>query len=471
MKFTWRATGASSRGKAHDANGMPNQDAFACNARGGAMPLVVAVSDGHGGEAYFRSDVGSRFAVDAALEVLQRPPAQKDLPAALVHAWRARVDAHLRSNPFTPQEQMIVARQTWGADPVEAYGATMLALALYEREIVYVQLGDGDLLRVAQDGRTERMFFKDPRLAVNQTHSLCDPEAETLLQQRREARNGDDPAMLMAATDGYSNSFASDNDFLKIGDDLLQMIRESGIDDVSEELPRMLKETSDAGSMDDITLGMLVNMNAVGRAGDARPEPVTVAAAHREVFPTSSKSSRFIVRVASIVIAVAVLAVAYLALNERKPMPPAPPAPVPTGTGDHAAAPIDPVAKERSDAERLTRRAADPSERQHGSTWQPVVASWSRVIALDGKMGEADSRVLGSDEAHYAYALRGEAPGQASTPADRAALIQASHLDACWHTALTTWAGPSMPSLTEFEAVCISRAPRHAKPEEQGSPP
>jgi len=322
VNSTWRATGASSRGKTHDANGLPNQDAFASNALGGATPSIVAVSDGHGGEAYFRSDVGSRFAVEAALEVLQRPPAQKDLPGALIRSWRARVDQHLREYPFAPKEQAIVARQVWGADPVEAYGATMLAVAVYDREILYVQLGDGDLLRVAQDGRTERIFYKDPRLAVNETHSLCDPEAESRLQQRREARNGSDPALLMASTDGYSNSFARDDDFLKIGDDLLQMIRKSGVDNVTADLPRMLKDTSDAGSKDDITLGMLLNMNAVGRAGDAGPAPVAVA----------SHGNRFIIRIVSIVIAVAVLAAAYYALNVRKSMPPAPPSPIPLGT-------------------------------------------------------------------------------------------------------------------------------------------
>jgi hypothetical protein len=65
------------------------------------------------------------------------------------------------------------------------------------------------------------------------------------------------PALVLLTTDGYSNSFRSDVDFLKIGSDYLQIIREQGIATLAEELPEILTEASQQGSGDDITLAIV----------------------------------------------------------------------------------------------------------------------------------------------------------------------------------------------------------------------
>ena len=69
------------------------------------------------------------------------------------------------------------------------------------------------------------------------------------------------PALVLAATDGYANSFADDAGFLQVGSDLLAMIRADGLELVSGELARWLSEVSELGSGDDVTVGTIRGSN------------------------------------------------------------------------------------------------------------------------------------------------------------------------------------------------------------------
>jgi serine/threonine protein phosphatase PrpC len=68
----WQIACDSVRGSSHEKSGLPNQDAFDwCLISQDGPTLAAAVSDGHGNPRCFRSDIGSRYAVKAALTVLQ----------------------------------------------------------------------------------------------------------------------------------------------------------------------------------------------------------------------------------------------------------------------------------------------------------------------------------------------------------------------------------------------------------------
>lgn len=68
----WRCIGHSARGSSHVRSDLPNQDAiefFPESGRG--LPLILAIADGHGSAKSFRSDIGSRIAVQTATRVLR----------------------------------------------------------------------------------------------------------------------------------------------------------------------------------------------------------------------------------------------------------------------------------------------------------------------------------------------------------------------------------------------------------------
>jgi hypothetical protein len=86
------------------------------------------------------------------------------------------------------------------------------------------------------------------------------------------------PTLVLLSTDGYANSFRSDDDFLKIGQDYLEIIREQGIASLAEELPAILTEATQQGSGDDITLAILQDDLGQASAGATKvPRPLMTA--------------------------------------------------------------------------------------------------------------------------------------------------------------------------------------------------
>ena len=63
--------------------------------------------------------------------------------------------------------------------------------------------------------------------------------------------------MILVSTDGYANSFDNEEKFVKIGKDYLDMIRQQTFDEVASQLKYFLEQTSQGGSGDDITFGLI----------------------------------------------------------------------------------------------------------------------------------------------------------------------------------------------------------------------
>jgi serine/threonine protein phosphatase PrpC len=280
----WQVIGSSVRGAAHERAALPNQDALAwtCLEAGGPA-LAVAVADGHGSAKSFRSEVGARLAVEAALESLRELaelPAEtphsarkrltaEALPRALVKRWREAVDADLLARPFAAEElaglaaaQGEAACEAVASSPRLAYGATVVALLASEASVLYLQLGDGDVLAVASDGGVTRPLAGDARLFANETTSLCGEEAWSDARTTYETLAGAPPALILLTTDGYPTSFQSDEDFLRVGPDLLDLLRREGPAAVGADLPHWLAAASQEGSGDDVSVAIVYRSDA-----------------------------------------------------------------------------------------------------------------------------------------------------------------------------------------------------------------
>lgn len=268
----WRTLRASVRGAAHQRTGLPNQDAIRiARANGGGLPLIVALADGHGSTKSFRSQQGARSAVAVALAVCRalfepdslsriKRRAEEQLPLELVRRWRARVDRSLDRQPFAPAELDALdpaSRRQVEAHPSLAYGSTLLAVLVVPGFILYLQLGDGDILTVSSDGEVERPLPRDERLIANETTSLCSAKAWNEMRVKFQALAGAPPALILAATDGYANSFRDEASFQQVARDLWEMIREEGLEPVRSNLKNWLNEASQQGSGDDITAGLI----------------------------------------------------------------------------------------------------------------------------------------------------------------------------------------------------------------------
>lgn len=284
-KPEWRSIGESVKGASHERSGRPNQDALYCSpTSGGSLPLIVAVSDGHGGAKYFRSEKGAILAVDAAFyslsrfqedlasfSISSRMELEQHLTKSLVNTWRSEVEAHLQSEPFLDEElglleeyEGFTVRQAVQANPVLAYGATILTVMVTESFIAYLQLGDGDILTVSKEGLTSKVFPKNKRHFANETTSLCasDPWRDFQFRLEKVSPASSLPALILLSTDGYVDSFSSEQEFFKVGSDLFEMMRSNNLEVIKHNLSDWLSEATQRGSGDDITLGVLCRIDA-----------------------------------------------------------------------------------------------------------------------------------------------------------------------------------------------------------------
>lgn len=233
---------------------------------------MLAVADGHGSSACFRSETGAAFAVKASLELMAGFCSEIDFAKyylddfkdefkrRLMEAWRQEVSRHLAENPFSASEL------TRESDPFVAYGSTLLAARAGEKQLLLAQIGDGDILMVSSTGQVLRPWPRDERHLGVETTSLCTEDAAANIRLRVEPLTPEFPRLILLCTDGYSNSFRADAGFLKVGTDLLEMIEADGPDSVEHELEGWLEEASRLGSGDDVTLGVLFRTRENGNA-------------------------------------------------------------------------------------------------------------------------------------------------------------------------------------------------------------
>lgn len=254
----WTTLSGSRIGSVHVREQLPNQDAVLTWA--GGEGAVVAVADGHGHRAHFRSDTGSAMAVVSAVEELRRALpelARSDDPEALARAtgeaivatWRDKVLHHAEAHPFTEGADPDTA-----VDKLLAYGSTFLAAAVSGGRLVVLQLGDGDSVVVGTDGVASRPLPEDPDLDGVRTSSLCQPDP--LASLRVVVLESTDVAMVYLCTDGFGGSRVDVDWWQQTGAQLVEFSRGQGLDWVRERLPEWLEEPARIGG-DDTTMAIL----------------------------------------------------------------------------------------------------------------------------------------------------------------------------------------------------------------------
>ena len=331
--------GASARGSSHIHRNKPNQDA-----RGGFVCgqwAIIAVSDGHGGEPYFRSDRGARFAVEAVAEAFaalsgegQAGAADLDrlraglaaLPAHIVAAWRKAVEADIASDPDA---------RLAGSEPQVAYGATCIAAAFGPGVSIFTQIGDGDLLAAAPGGELMKPLPDDEGLEGEQTYSLCHDSAvahfRTKLFGAPHALAT--PSFAMASSDGLSKSFTAESQFFDVARHWRSIVEQDGMEAACADLENWLARCSEMGSGDDNTLMMCCNAAAV-------PVAAPPAAARGHAFPAlpalpgaALKFGLGAVAAAAVLGAALGAGIIYFAMKSRPAAPPPPQTPLASPVG------------------------------------------------------------------------------------------------------------------------------------------
>ena len=129
-------------GASHEKTNLVCQDSSAFKV--GDHYAVAVVADGHGSKKHFRSHLGSKFAVEATIEAIDRfyedrEALEANLPTnhkliikniekQIISNWNMKVEKHLAENPVTDEEKSKFTPEEFEAIPPESYyGSTLVA--------------------------------------------------------------------------------------------------------------------------------------------------------------------------------------------------------------------------------------------------------------------------------------------------------------------------------------------------------
>lgn len=263
--------GESVKGATHERNGLPLQDNKRIDEISDRI-TILAVADGHGSDKCPRSDRGSLMAVNSFCDIMKKYllgyGTQEEGMANLISflnregdmkfaqdvctEWQARV----KQSFYKDKDETIVDAEgniDW-PKVYSLYGTTLLGMLITDSFVFTFQIGDGDINLITADDMSP--MVEPEKFLGTETHSLSKVDAwrKSVASVRRKEIESDKPYLYMLSTDGFVNSYASDVEFEKTCRGYYDMIGQHGFEAVKENLAKWLKETSQLGCGDDVTV-------------------------------------------------------------------------------------------------------------------------------------------------------------------------------------------------------------------------
>lgn len=252
---------ARKKGKGHIESGKVCQDYCLVENLNDDV-LVIAVADGHGGEAYDKSDIGAKIACETVVNsvkiILQsKSPSvldntwvealkKKNFKSKYINLWKSEVLKDYKSNSENE-------REISEANIIKKYGTTILFAIVTSSYYVLGQLGDGAILMFNNDGQCQ-LFKRHAVKTDSQTSSLASGRAEYAFMIdffRRELFGN-----ILISTDGIYDRLDMENSFLIYAASLLEQIRENKNLDRPFEINGI--DVSEI-SKDDCTIALMVS--------------------------------------------------------------------------------------------------------------------------------------------------------------------------------------------------------------------
>lgn len=256
--------GEKVRGFSHEKNKLRCEDRYKIKELDKA--LIVAVADGHGSSKCKYSQEGAQGAVEVFCDIFQKmyKSCQGDLEKLRQCISRNKTEVIPKkiSKEWKDKVKFIHEKKRENEDfSFELYGTTLLGLLITENFYFAFQLGDGDMIFVTDKGETEYVLNGE-KLLGTETYSLSSKDSwKNMYTEIHFIENEEEfPQLFMISTDGYSNSFKSNMDFLTSGTGYLELIKSHGKEKIKRNLKPWLKEISKEGCGDDIAVVLIAKV-------------------------------------------------------------------------------------------------------------------------------------------------------------------------------------------------------------------
>ena len=269
---------------------------------------IAIVCDGHGGERYFRSDVGAKLAAELTLKQIKAllkdfGPLAKVLEASaftqvealttqrtkgnfdketfvdkafrqlfksIIACWHMAIEDHAANNPLTEREITTVPQKYTSVfqDNLEkTYGCTLLAVVATQKYWFAFHLGDGKCIAFDINGDWMEPIPWDDNCFLNKTTSLCDSDA---IDEFRYCYGGRDtrPAAIFLGSDGIDDSFGETDNMVNFYVQIAKLLGtgKDGLANALTSLKEDLPKLSKIGSKDDMSVAAVYDMKELQRA-------------------------------------------------------------------------------------------------------------------------------------------------------------------------------------------------------------
>lgn len=285
----------SCQGESHILVNKVCQDAsFSQTADGVSMAIVC---DGHGGARYFRSDVGSKMAVEATRTCVsafvkevdiklfagkpftqkqaitseasanaptkdtQTDKALRQLFSSIIYSWHKKMEEHAQSAPLTDEERekvdaRYIADFKSGKGLEKTYGCTLMCYVCAPGYWFAFHVGDGKCIAFDENGNWCEPIPWDERCFLNKTTSLCDSSA---IDEFRYCYEGDGhfPLAVVLGSDGMDDSFGESENMVNFYVQVLKLLASKGEEDARKTIEEALPQLSKIGSKDDMSIAVV----------------------------------------------------------------------------------------------------------------------------------------------------------------------------------------------------------------------
>lgn len=305
----------SIKGASHILSGKPCQD-YSGDYHDDDIQILV-VCDGHGGNTYFRSDVGAKLATEITIQTLtnfarcvfpstfegstfsitaqpkknpfididgkkvsfdelsgdqkklalqaqayfeseskclEQQAIVKDLLSQIYTEWLSSIGDYTKRHPFNKEENRVL----YGQHIEKAYGCTLLAFLQTNEYWLAFHIGDGKIWLCDHSLKWSEPVPEDCACFLNYTTSLCD--INPLIEFRYAFNgNGEVPLAVMLCSDGLEGSLRSEDNVHDFYEQIINLCLDG--DDVASELETYLPSLSETGNKDDISLAGMVSMH------------------------------------------------------------------------------------------------------------------------------------------------------------------------------------------------------------------
>lgn len=278
------------QGESHKSTGKECQD-YSLTWQDEERDITIAVvCDGHGGDSYFRSATGARFAAEIAVKQIRQFLTDIDsslflgIPITTVGTQETletesslnNIMRHLFESIYTLWREAITEDgqrelTEWEKENVEpqnidlltdekrivkAYGCTLMAYICTPNYWFAFHLGDGKLVILDSEFQFSQPVPWDEKCFLNKTTSLCGSEPVKDFRFCVQG-NGHFPVAIFLGSDGLDDSFGDGSKLNSFYGSIVKELALKGQEVVETMLEEDLPQISKRGSQDDMSVAVV----------------------------------------------------------------------------------------------------------------------------------------------------------------------------------------------------------------------